>query len=319
MRSALILSNNGYMVSKLETVPMPKKQRTNNPSAKSWEFRSLDDVRRFWLMVRDVPRRTAGRTEKQYERYYVALYLLALADHGILPYPLKADEGESPDFMLKWESGETTGLEVTRATDEELQRETFRSERQNPEGPVVMMASPSGYLGDELEKQFCALFREAIEKKITKFPKYRPASRYDLLVPDDTRMGAGDRRKVLAILSPWVRELKQRELKLGKISVVASLDVLYDIGGESRIFPYIEWSAPKLDKAAEGDTFSDRVEHAGRMAADEAIHALKIAGIPICFIDNRGRLVKQTSDGRRFEVRIEEDGEETIIQELSRR
>jgi hypothetical protein len=45
--------------------------------------------------------------------------------------------------------------------------------------------------------------------------------------------------KSLHGLDPWARELKRKEPKLGKISVVASLDVLYDIGGESRIFPYV--------------------------------------------------------------------------------
>ena len=63
-------------------------------------------------------------------------------------------------------------------------------------------------------------------------------------------MGAGDRRKVVEFLTPWTRELKQREPKLGKISVVASLDILYDIGYESRIFPHVDWSAPKLGEAA---------------------------------------------------------------------
>ena len=149
-------------------------------------------------------------------------------------------------------------------------------------------------------------------------PGYRAVSRCDLLVSDDTKMGAGNRRKVLDILTPWARELKQRAPKLGKISVVASLDVLYDIGGESRILPYIEWSAPKLEKAAEGGFFSDRVEYAGQVVAEKAIQAHKAAGAPIYFIDSRERLVKETSDGRRFEVRVDEDGAEITIQELPR-
>lgn len=150
-------------------------------------------------------------------------------------------------------------------------------------------------------------------------PGYVAVSRCDLLVSDDTRMGAGDRRKVLSFLSSCARELKQREPRLGKISVVASLDVLYDVGGESRIFPYIEWSAPKPEETAEGGSFSDRVEYAGQVAAEKAILAHKATGAPLYFIDSKGRLVKQTSDGRRFEVRVSEHGEESTIQELSRR
>lgn len=295
------------------------KERMNYSVAKSsLDFHSLDDVQRFWLRVRDVPRRTEGRSHKQYERFYLGLYLLALADRGLLSYSLKSKEGDSPDFILTWKSGETTGLEVTRATDEELQRAMTRAEKEHLKGPT-MVASPLGYASDQLEAEWCVLVQKAIEKKVAMLSGYKPASRYDLLVADDTRMGAGDRRKVLAILTPWARETKQREPKLGKISVVASLDVLYDIGGESNIFPYIEWSAPNLAKTGDGEAFSERVEHAGRIAAEEAIHAHRTAGTPICFIDSRGRLVKQTSDGRRFEVRVNDNGEEVTIQELSRR
>lgn len=284
----------------------------------SWEFRSLEDIRRFWFQVRDVPRRIEGRSHKQYERYYLGLYLLALADQGLLSYPFKGREGESPDFTLVWRSGETTGLEVTRATDEEIQAEFTRAEKEHPEG-WAMMASPPGYAGDRLEAQWCVLAWRAIEKKLAMLPGYESASRCDLLVSDDTRMGAGDRRKVLAALSPLVRAARRTEPKLGKMSVVASLDVLYDIGGDSRIFPYIEWSPPMPDETAEGGTFSERIEHAGRIAAEEAIRAHKTAGTPICFIDSKGRLVKETSDGQRFEIRVNEDGEEVTIQKLSRR
>lgn len=291
----------------------------NNSSAEvSLELRSLEDVRRFWLRVREVPRRTAGRTKKQYERYYVGLYLLALADHRALSYPLKVREWERPDFMLTWNSDETIGLEVTRATDREVQRWITRAEKEQLKGSA-MMVSPYGYGGDQLEEEWCVLVREATEKKVAMLPGYRAVSRCDLLVCDDTRMGAGNRRKVLAILTPWARELKQREPRLGKISVVASLDVLYDIGGESLIFPYIEWSAPKLEEAPEAGSFSDRVEYAGQVAAEKAIQAHRAAGTPLYFIDSKGRLVKQTSDGRRFEVRVNEHGEESTIQELSRR
>ena len=291
----------------------------NSSSAEvSLELRSLDDVRRFWLRAREVPRRTAGRTKKQYERYYVALYLLALADHQALSYPLKVLEWERPDFILTWKSDETIGLEVTRATDKEVQRWITRAEKEHPKGSA-MMASPYGYGGDQLEKEWCVLVREAIEKKVAMLPGYMAVSRCDLLVSDDTRMGAGNRRKVLSFLSSCARELKQREPRLGKISVVASLDVLYDVGGESRIFPYIEWSAPNLEKAPEGVSFSDRVEYAGQVVAEKAIQAHKAAGSPIYFIDSKERLVKETPDGRRFEVRVNDHGEESTIQELSRR
>ena len=94
------------------------KDRANAfPRQSCWDFRSRDDIWRFWLWVREVPRRIEGRTPKQYERYYLGLYLLALANHRLLSYPLKVMEDERPDFVMTWKSGEATGLEVTRATD----------------------------------------------------------------------------------------------------------------------------------------------------------------------------------------------------------
>jgi hypothetical protein len=177
---------------------------------------------------------------------------------------------------------------------------------------------PLGYAGDQLEEEWCLCVRKAIEKKIAILPGYRAVSRCDLLVSDDAKMGGGESlESARDPNSAGARIEAERAEKLGKISVVASLDVLYDIGGESRIVPYIEWSASKLEKAPEGVSFSDRVEHAGQVVAEKAIQAHKTAGTPLYFIDSKGRLVKQTSDGRRFEVRVDEDGAEVTIQELS--
>lgn len=293
-----------------------------SPAECRWEFRSRDDVSRFWLQVREVPRRTDGRTPKQYERYYVALYLLTLANHELLPYPLQVIEDESPDFTLTWESGEATGLEVTRATDQDLQRWISRAEKEHPEGSAIM-PSPFGSAGDQLENEWCNFVREAIEKKVAKLSKYRPATRHDLLVSDDTRAGAGDRRKVIALLAPWARELKRKEPLLGKISVVASLDVLYDIGGDSRIFPYVRWSAPEAEDVDSDESFSQRAELVGRVTVERAIRepsqrqlSSGATPVPGYYVDTKGRIVKRTSEGRRFEIRIKEDGSEVVVREL---
>jgi hypothetical protein len=296
----------------------PKHIRNDGSAKRAIQIRSAADVRTLWLKVRDVPRRAEGRSKKQYERYYLGLYLLALADRRILRYPLKVLEGDSPDFMLVGKSGEETGLEITRATDEDLQAAITQGEKDH-ENERAFIASLRGYVGDELESEWCTLVRDAVEKKIPKFTNYRLASRYDLLVPDDTRMGAGDRRKVMEILTPWVRELKLREPSLGRISVVASFDVLYDIGGASLIVPFVEWSSAKSTGVSKGESFSERVEYAGRFVAKSAIRAHKAAGSPLYSLDATGNLVKETPDGRRFEVRISESGEESTVQELSRR
>jgi hypothetical protein len=300
----------------------PKNRITVSTAEDRWEFRSRDDVRRFWLRVREVPRRTDGRTTKQYERYYLGLYLLALADHESLSYPIEVVEGESPDFVLKWKGGEAAGLEVTRATDQQLQRWLNRSEKEHPNGRPLI-SSPMGYAGDQLEEEWCGFVREAIDKKVAKLSGYRPAARHDLLISDDTRAGAGDRRKVVAQLDPWVRDLKRKESKLGKVSVVASLDVLYDLGGESRIFPYVQWSAGELEDGAFEEGFSRRAALAGRVTVERTIRepfqrtvSSGEPPVPGYYLDISGRIVKRTSEGRRFEVRLKADGSEVVVREL---
>src|SRR5579875_725820 len=92
-----------------------------------WEFRSADDVVLFWEHHRSVPSRADGRKPRHEERFYLGLYLLALADHELLSYPLIVEQGrqhESPDFMLSCASGEVIGLEVTRATEQSVQRQS---------------------------------------------------------------------------------------------------------------------------------------------------------------------------------------------------
>jgi hypothetical protein len=299
------------------------KDRANAfPVQSCWDFSSRDDIWRFWLRVREVPRRIDGRTPKQYERYYLGLYLLALANHRLLSYPLKVMEDEGPDFMMTWKSGEATGLEVTRATDQDLQRWLTRAGKEHPERSA-MIASPFGYAGDQLEQEWCSLVREAIKKKVAKLDQYKPAARHDLLVSDDTRAGAGDRRKVLALLTPWARDLKRPESKLGKISAAASLDILYDIGGESRIFPYVHWSSPELEDETSDESFSQRAELAGRVTVERAIREpsqryvpTDETSVPGYYVDIKGRIVKRTPEGRRFEIRIIEDGSEVVVREL---
>jgi hypothetical protein len=306
---------------------------------KAWEIRSAKDVQALWLKVREVPGRTEGRNDRSEERYCLGVYLLALAQNGRLAYPFKVEQAigsKSPDFMFTSESGEITGLEVTRATEQWFQREMTSAEREyrrrevaaaaaaKEPDPVVTPLSMLGWAGDEAEKQWCVLVRRAIEAKLAKFSGFRPASRHDLLIYDDTPLPAVDRRKVLLTLVPWASKLKGQMPTLGKISVIISLDVLFDVGGESHIFPYVQWSAPELDDTDQTQTFSERVELAGQVAVERAIREPSQWRIPRretpaagYYVDSKGRIVKRTSEGRRFEVRIKEDGSEVIVKELS--
>src|SRR6266704_3596519 len=91
----------------------------------SVEIRLFDDVKRLWASVRSVPGRTGGRKHYHEEQYCLGLYLLALGTYELLAYPFQVAQAkpqqESPDFLLKWSSGQITALEVKMATEESFQ------------------------------------------------------------------------------------------------------------------------------------------------------------------------------------------------------
>jgi hypothetical protein len=295
---------------------------------------SISDVQALWLKVREVPRRTEGRRHHHEEEYCLGVYLLALGRNGLLDYPFAVKGGESPDFILTEKSGAVTGLEVTRATEPWLQREMTRADREyqrreieaqtsgRDAEPVVIALSESGWAGNQAEDQWCGLMRRAIERKITKLSKFEPTMRHDLLISDDTPLPTVDRRKVLAALNPWAGDLKSKTLMLGRISIVISLDVLFDVGGEPRILPYVHWSAPDLDDSSL-QSFSERVEQAGKVEVERAIREPTEDRIPAAknsppayYVGADGRIIKRTSEGRRFEVRLKRSGGEIIVREL---
>lgn len=251
-----------------------------------WKIRihSYEDVKRLWSSVRSLLGRTRGREHFHEERYYRGLYLLALGHHRLLDYPFQVEQGkqhESPDFMLTSSSGEVTGLEVTKATTQWLQRAMTDSEREyrrreadsessgsNAE-PVSISLSHGGW-SHEAEAQWCLLARKAIKKKLKKLPGFRPASRYDLVIYDDTPLPVVNRCKVAAALRPWVGSLDATALKLGRISVVISLDVVFDLGGSVSFLPYIEWNAPKLNEVDESATLLSAMPLPGSSFSIEA-------------------------------------------------
>src|SRR5215813_8178628 len=208
----------------------------------SVEIHSFDDVKQLWSSVRSVPGRTEGREHYHEERYCLGLYLLALGTNELLDYPFQVVEArqrhESPDFMLQWPSGQVTGLEVTRATEESYQYLMTTSERMNNR-PVAILLSERGWMDDEAEKEWCSLVQKAIEKKLNKLESFKPASRHDLIIYDDTPIPAVNRRKVVAALNSWVGNLRANRPELGAISIIISLDVVFDVGRNTRVLPYI--------------------------------------------------------------------------------
>ncbi len=228
--------------------------------------------------------------------------------------------------MFTSPSAKVTGLEVTRATTEDAQRWLTNAQREfdrrlaearrsgRAAKPVIGMLNQAGWMGDQPEQEWYSLVRLAVEKKLALLASYKPASRHDLLVYDDTDLPAVDRRKVLARLRPWVLDLRRRAPALGKVSVIISLDLLYDIGRTARILPYVEPIQPET--ADQAVALSKSAEQAGQVEVQKALNLAVAKRQSLYFIDSRGRLVKESPDGR-FEVKIREDGEETVVRRIS--
>lgn len=287
-----------------------------------WHFRNADEVREFWKKFQRVPARKR-RTKRDEERYCLGLYLLALATHRKLKYPLRVEEGESPDFIITWGSGKTTGLEVTKATNMWVQSEMTNMEAEyerressakalgvDPE-PVSLMLSDHGWVGDQAEDEWLSFIREAVARKLPKLAKFRSTLRQDLLVYDDTPVAAVERPKVFPILSRWLSETRKANPLLGRVSTIVSLDLLLDSGDGLEVLPFVNWSDPEATP-----DFGERIEFIGEKAVTTAIRKHKQEGRPIHFTDQSGRLVKEMPDGTRYEVRVEPDGNEVVIGEL---
>jgi hypothetical protein len=188
-------------------------------SQSHWTFRSVHDVSEFWEQRRNIPDRGDGSRHYHEERYCLGLYLLALATHAKLAYPLSISQFEehvSPDFMIRWPSGESTGLEVTRATEEELQKKKTAAHKENRRRqvdaatsraefrPVTIPLTTAGWMTGEREKGWCSLFQKAVARKLRKLKgeapefhsSFKAATNYQLLVYDDTPFIGADRAMI---------------------------------------------------------------------------------------------------------------------------
>lgn len=116
---------------------------------------------------------------------------------------------------------------------------------------------------------------------------FLPASRYDIVVSDETPFPAVNRSERVSELNPWAEELKRAHPTLGKLSVLVSLDLIFDIGGDSRLFPYVEWSHVKPGDSDSLMLLAKQVEETAQTAAHGAIQVHKSQGRAVHFMDER--------------------------------
>jgi len=78
----------------------------------------------------------------------------------------------------------------------------------------------------------------------------------------------------------------------------------------------LEGSSSLSSESESLNSRSKHVEQGCQEVVEKALQQHLAMGRPIYFRDPQGRLVKRMPDGRHFEVRVLQDGEEIVVQQL---
>lgn len=155
--------------------------------------------------------------------------------------------------------------EAEREAEERLGAGAHRGARSElVEIPLLL----NGSAGNDYYQLWLRLIQGSIEKKLGKLDSCGATglTRHDLLIYDDTPILAVDRSKVLPAVARWVHDKRKRNPLLGIVSLIMSLDVVYDIDGQCRTLPFLELEAP--------DHFLDlgeRIEYAAQRAVRDEL------------------------------------------------
>jgi len=208
---------------------------------------SADHLKRFfedigtWVGPRRGPNR---RTQDQMEFFNLRQFLTTLAADGQFEFPLTIEKGQSPDFMLAHGGGERWGLEVTEATTKGWQRELTETERNEEcsEATLVSLGRGDGWVGDSAERETCAAILRAMRRKAMKIRsgKYRPASRYDVLIYVNVRAFFYDFDATFGLLVQRVARWKSQWTALGQVHVITSLFLFSDVTGSLKKLPLVK-------------------------------------------------------------------------------
>jgi hypothetical protein len=132
--------------------------------------------------------------------------------------------------------------------------------------PALDLGPEAGWLEGQRESLWVERMKYAVMQKLELIPKYRKASRQDLLIYDNTPLIGVNRDRVIANIRDWIREYRSAVPSFGILSIIISLDVVLDAGGECRVLPFINWSQPERTP-----DFARRVEYAAKKAAHDVL------------------------------------------------
>src|SRR5262252_6744286 len=126
-----------------------------------------------------VPPRTERKDQFAEEVRCLRRYLFPLADKGLFEFPIEVVKHEPPDFICRSGSGDSIGLEVTKATREEFEADLTRWHRQQktkdyPFNPAtgVMALDVLGFAGDSVENEWVGYILSSIADKLSDIASY---------------------------------------------------------------------------------------------------------------------------------------------------
>jgi len=251
-------------------------------------FASAGDlIRQLGEIDSSVPRRTEGRRTHHRERYCIVRDLKALTQSSLLRFPFKVVKWESPDFLLHLPDGTVTGVEITEAGTEQVQRAWTQLERSPPgsfmEGGEIRLPGEElrgrGWAGNEPEQELTRLVLAALADKTEKLNRghYASADRYELLIYDNSGLPT-DLDTLVPILKPaladWLRQ-NQTERAFGSISVLRDSGLLYDCTGASTFYATGDLPNLKLTRGVVAPEIIDAAQRASwKLREADIPHAL---------------------------------------------
>ena len=159
-----------------------------------------------------------ARNQTDMDWYCARAYLQALARSDRLAYPIRIEQGESPDFLLRWPGWLTTGLEVTSVTSPEVER------RLAADDPFPW--GNDGWQGNELEHGLVQSLLRSVDNKCNKLArgKFRFAARHDLLLYNSAGFVFARMEIAIPLIRSALRDYDPPPSTSGILGVVSILD-----------------------------------------------------------------------------------------------
>ena len=182
------------------------------------------------------------RTKDEKEAYCLRRYVLTLAAHGLLPFPLSIEKTETPDFIVM--GVEAYGIEVVEATDPNDQREYTLAARSGNDAWFdgdFGGRGKGGFIGDRPEQLWLAYVRQAIENKLRL--KFRTPSTRILIYSNSNAGGHVDDVVACRVLRTFLSEnfdASSAWKSASDISIIKGGSLIYDAGRSPRLLAIVQ-------------------------------------------------------------------------------